>query len=84
MRHTDGTNLYEADEGKMIVRKADGFVMGDGIDLGVNDSIDNYEEREFTDEERAEFWESIGMDDPKERNERGASAATTEGAGHDA
>lgn len=65
MRHEDGTNLYEADDGKMLVRKSDGKIMGDGVDLGVDDSIDNYEEREFTEEERAAFWESIGMDDPK-------------------
>ena len=65
MRHEEGTSLYEADDGKMLVRKSDGQIMGDGIDLGVDDSIDNYEEREFTEEERAAFWESIGMDDPK-------------------
>ena len=65
MTHIDGTSLYEADDGKMFVRKSDGKIMGDGIDLGVADVIDNYEEREFTEEERAAFWESIGMDDPK-------------------
>lgn len=69
MRHIDGTSLYEADEGRMLVRKADGFIMGDGIDLGVDDSIDNYEERVFTPEERAAFWASIGMDDPKKPRE---------------
>ena len=65
MTHIDDTSLYEADNGKMFVRKSDGLIMGDGIDLGISDSIDNYEEREFTEEERAAFWESIGMDDPK-------------------
>lgn len=65
MTHIDGTSLYEADNGKMFVRKTDGFIMGDGIDLGISDSIDNYEEREFSEEERAAFWESIGMKDPK-------------------
>lgn len=65
MRHDDGTNLYEADDGKMFVRLSDGKIMGDGIDLGADDSIDNYEERTFTEEERAAFWGSIGMDDPK-------------------
>lgn len=67
MTHQDGTSLYKADDGKMIVRKSDGFIMGDSIDLGISDSIDNYEEREFTEEERAAFWESIGMEDPKKR-----------------
>lgn len=37
-------HLYLADEGKTFIRKSDGFDMGDGIDLGVNDSIENYEE----------------------------------------
>lgn len=68
MKHTDGTSLYEADDGKMIVRKSDDAIMGDGIDLGVADTIDNYEEREFTGEERAAFWESIGVPDPKKRS----------------
>ena len=65
MIHIDGTSFYEADDGKMFVRKSDGSIMGDGIDLGISDTIENYEERDFTDEERAAFWESIGMDDPK-------------------
>ena len=65
MIHIDGTLLYKADDGKMLVRKSDGSIMGDGIDLGISDTIENYEERDFTDEERAAFWESIGMDDPK-------------------
>ncbi len=65
MRHEDGTSLYEADDGKMFVRLSDGKIMGDGVDLGINDTIANYEERTFTEEERAAFWESIGMDDPK-------------------
>lgn len=67
MTHIDGTSLYEADNGKMFVRKSDGLIMGDGIDLGISDSIDNYEERVFTEEERAAFWASIGMKDPKIR-----------------
>ena len=65
MIHINGTLFYEADDGKMLVRKSDGSIMGDGIDLGINDTIENYEERAFIDEERAAFWESIGMDDPK-------------------
>jgi hypothetical protein len=70
MTHRDGTSLYEADDGKMFVRISDGSIMGDGLDLGVEDTIDNYEERTFTEEERAAFWESVGMDDPKKPKER--------------
>lgn len=43
-------HYFTADEGKTIVRKSDQFVMGTGIDLGVNDSIENYEEVELTEE----------------------------------
>jgi len=59
MTHAENSNLYRADEGRLFVRKSDGFVMGDGIDLGVADSIDNYEEREFTPEEIEAFLESV-------------------------
>ena len=65
MIHINGTSLYEADDGKMLVRKSDGSIMGDGIDLGISDTIENYEERDFTDEERAAFWESSGRYDAK-------------------
>lgn len=41
-------NIYTADNMKLIVRKSDGFIMGDCIVLGEEDSINNYEEREYT------------------------------------
>jgi len=50
MKHAENTSLYLADEGKTFVRKDDAFVMGTGIDLGINDSIENYEEVELTEE----------------------------------
>ena len=62
---TQEGNIYRADAGGLIVRKSDGFVMGDAIDLGVADSIDNYEEREFSEEEIAAFWASLGMEPPE-------------------
>ena len=55
--------IYKSSEGKLIVRKGDDFIMGDRIDLGSNDSIDNYEERSFTEEEIANFYKGIGDDD---------------------
>lgn len=55
-------NIYTADEGKLIVRIADDFIMGDAIDLGSADSIDNYEEREFTDEEIKAFYKSVDVE----------------------
>lgn len=41
---TEDNKLYLCDEGKIFIRKSDGDIMGDGMDLGINDSIDNYEE----------------------------------------
>lgn len=50
---------YNADEGKFIIRIKDDFIMGRSICLGSNDSIDNYYEREYTEEEYNQFYESI-------------------------
>ena len=70
MKHIENSRTYEADDGKMLVRKSDDKVIGDGICLGDNDDIGNYEEREFTDEQRAQFFKDIGMEDPKKRREK--------------
>ena len=59
-------NIYTAEEGKMIVRKSGNFVMGPGIDLGTADSIDNYEEREFSKEEIDAFYEKYGIVKPQD------------------
>lgn len=45
MRTTDNINFY-ADEGKVFIRKADGFVMGFGLGIGSKDCIANYDEIE--------------------------------------
>ena len=55
-------SVYTAEKGKLIVRKEDNFIMGPDIDLGSNDDINNYEEREFTEEEIKEFFKSINVD----------------------
>ena len=70
MKHKENSRLYEADDGKMLVRKTDGKVIGDGVCLGDNDDISNYEEREFTEEQRAQFFKDIGMEDPKKAREQ--------------
>lgn len=41
---TENNRLYICDEGKVFRRKKDKVIMGEGLDLGDNDSIDNYEE----------------------------------------
>lgn len=41
---TENNRQYYCDEGKVFRRKDDGFIMGDGLDLGYTDSIKNYEE----------------------------------------
>ena len=47
MKHEENTSIYEADDGKMLVRISDGKIMGDGVDLGVNDTIENYEDMRY-------------------------------------
>ena len=59
--------IYEADAGCFIIRKADNFIMGESIDLGVSDSIDNYEDAPYTDESYKEFYQSIGVEVPVKR-----------------
>lgn len=41
---TENNRQYYCDEGKVFRRKNDGFIMGDGLDLGNTDNIENYEE----------------------------------------
>lgn len=55
-------NIYTAEDGNFIIRKADGFIMGEDIDLGSADSIENYEEKPYTEEEYKAFYESIGTE----------------------
>ena len=70
MEHIENTSIYKADPGCFIVRKADGFIMGEDIDLGSSDSIDNYEDKEYTDEEYNEFYESLGINIENNRRVR--------------
>lgn len=67
MKHVENSKMYEADDGKMLVRKYDNKIIGDGICLGDNDDISNYDEYEFTPGQRAQFFKDIGMEDPKKR-----------------
>ena len=61
MKHQENTSIYTAEDGKLIVRKADNFIMGPSIDLGSADSIDNYEDKVFSEEEMKAFYESVGL-----------------------
>lgn len=36
--------IYYSDKGKVFVKKENGIIYGWGISLGLNDTIDNYEE----------------------------------------
>ena len=65
MKRIEGTNIWEAENGQFIVHKGNGFIMGDSIDLGKYDSIDNYEEQPYTAESRADFFESLDIEDLK-------------------
>ena len=53
---------YKADKGCFIVRKSDQEIMGEAIDLGSEDSIENYEDQPYTDESYREFYASVGID----------------------
>ena len=75
MKQIENTSIYKADEGKLIVRKSDDLIMGPEIDLGSADSIDNYEDRAFTEDEIKAFYESVGLtykikEDEKETPQR--------------
>lgn len=65
----EGTR-YTAEKGNFIVRKADSFIMGENIDLGSADSIDNYEEQPYTEESYKEFYASIGIDIEKKDEDK--------------
>lgn len=49
---------YIAEQGNFIVRKYDNFIMGEEIDLGINDKIKNYKEKAYTEEEYKEFYKN--------------------------
>ena len=42
---TTDNRRYAADEGCFIVRKSDQKIMGEAIDLGSDDNIENYEDQ---------------------------------------
>lgn len=50
MKQIEYRNRYKANEGCLIVRKLDDFIMGDTIDLGTYDTIQNYKDVEFSQE----------------------------------
>lgn len=66
MTHIENSSCYKADEGNFIIEIATGRIMGEVIDLGVNDTIDNYKEEPYTPESYKAYYESIGMWDEEE------------------
>jgi len=62
---TNEGSRYYAEEGNFIVRKSDNFIMGEDIDLGTSDSIENYEEQPYTEESYNAFYDSLGVEPPK-------------------
>jgi hypothetical protein len=69
MKHIENTSIYKAEEGCFIVRKSDNFIMGEDIDLGSADNIDNYKDEPYTEESYKEFYESIGIEAPKKKDD---------------
>lgn len=62
---TNEGSRYYAEDGNFIVRKADNFIMGEDIDLGTSDSIENYEEQPYTEDSYNAFYVSLGVEPPK-------------------
>ena len=54
-------NIYTADEGKWFIRKSDSFIMGESLDMGIYDNIENYDEVTYTEEEYNEFCENYNI-----------------------
>lgn len=54
---TNEGNFYIAASGKGFSRKADGFYMGTAMDLGTDDSIENYEEVDSQEAESEQIFE---------------------------
>ena len=53
MKQIDEIN-YLSDEGKVFIQKETGIICGWGISLGLNDSIDNYEEIDCPEEHKGD------------------------------
>ena len=49
-------NIIKANDGQIFVRKNDEFIMGTTIVLGKNDTIDNYVQRDCTEEEMKVYY----------------------------
>ena len=60
MNTTDNQH-YQADIGCFIVRKSDNMIMGEAIDLGSDDNIENYEDQPYTDESYKEFYAMVEL-----------------------
>lgn len=61
-------NKWVAQDGYFFVRKSDGKIMGSVLFLGEEDSIENYMERPYSQEEKEEFDKqySYGSEDSDE------------------
>lgn len=68
MKQIDEIN-YLSDEGKVFVQKETGIIYGWGISLGLNDSIDNYEEIDCPEEHKGnrDYDNTIKEERPKKR-----------------
>lgn len=60
---------YLSDDGKVFVQKETGIIYGWGISLGLEDSIDNYEEVECPEEHKGnrDYDNTIKEEQPKKR-----------------
>ena len=69
MKNKENTSIYIAEEGCLIIRKKDRLLMGDCIDLGSVDCIDNYEDKEYSKEELDAYYTTLRNTHSMEQNE---------------
>ena len=55
-KNMENKNIIKANDGQIFVRKNDEFIMGTTIVLGKNDTIDNYVQRDCTEEEMKVYY----------------------------
>ena len=66
---TEDNKHYYADEGKVFVRISDEFIMGTGMDMGDEDSIENYREDDMPEGYNEEEFQPRRRERPQETSE---------------
>lgn len=70
-------NIWVADSSCFLVHKETKFIMGDSLYLGNEDSIDNYEDQEYTEESYKKFYHDLMRKAPNETDDEYAEYLNT-------